>query len=137
MATDQNHAEFQQVNRIFETDVISKRDFSAISRVYTAQAKLLPPGAEMLTGMDHIRNFWEQAVSSLNVQSLNLSTLDLQISGDIAVEVGRAEMHMNQPTSPTTVKYVVIWKRDNEGWKWDVDIWNADAEAHQQHSASA
>ena len=132
MASNPNHAEMEQVNRIFETDVIRNRDFSALERVYTAQARILPPGADMLTGIDHIRSFWEQSVSTLNIESLNLSTLDVQVSGDTAVEVGRAELHTNQPTSPTTVKYVVIWKHDADGWKWDIDIWNADSEAHQR-----
>ena len=132
MASDPNHAEMEQVNRIFETEVVRNRDFSALGRVYTAQARILPPGAEMLTGLDQIRNFWEQAVSTLNIDSLTLSTLDMQVMGDTAVEVGRAEMHTNQPTSPTTVKYVVVWKREGDSWKWDIDIWNADAEAHQR-----
>ncbi len=130
MANDPNHPELQEVNRMFE-DVISKRDFSAVERVYTSDARLLPPGAEMLTGIDHIRAFWEQTVATLNIQSLKLSTLDLQVSGETAFEIGRAEMHTDQPTSPTTVKYVVVWKQDNGSWKWAVDIWNADAEAHQ------
>jgi ketosteroid isomerase-like protein len=132
MASDPNRAEMEQVNRIFEKEVIGNRDFHALSRVYTAQARILPPGAEMLTGIDHIRHFWEQAASTLNIESLTLSTLDMQVIGDSAVEVGRAEMHTSQPTSPTAVKYVVAWKREGGNWKWDVDIWNADAEAHQQ-----
>ena len=82
MASDPNHSEMEQVNRIFETDVVRNRNFNAIERVYTAQARILPPGGEMLTGLDHIRNFWEQAVSTLNIESLTLSTLDMQVSGD-------------------------------------------------------
>lgn len=132
MVSNPQRADMEQVNRIFEGEVIGQRDFNALGRVYTAEARILPPGAAMLTGLDHIRNFWEQAVSSLNIDSMTLSTLDLQVSGDTAFEVGRAEMHTNQPTSPTVMKYVVIWKRDGDGWKWDIDIWNADAEA-QQH----
>ena len=134
MASDPKHAELEQVNRTFE-EIIGNRDFGAIERVYTAGARILPPGAEMLTGLDHIRHFWEQAVSSLSIQSLTLSTLDMKISGDTATEIGRAEMHTNQPTSPTVMKYVVIWKRDGGAWKWDVDIWNADAEARQNENA--
>ncbi len=131
MAADPNHAEMEKVNRLFETSVIAGRDFGAVAQVYTANARILPPGADMLTGLDHIRAFWEQAVSGLSIQSLNLSTLDVRVSGDTAIEVGRAEMHTNQPTSPTALKYVVFWKREDDGWKWDVDIWNADSEARQ------
>ena len=131
MPSNPKHAKMEQVNRIFETDVIRNRDFSALGRVYTAEARVLPPGADMLTGIDHIRNFWEQAVATLNIEAVKLSTLDMQVSGDTAVEIGRAELHNNQPTSPTTMKYVVVWKREGDNWKWDVDIWNADSEAHQ------
>ena len=26
-----------------------------------------------------------------------------------------------------SVKYVVVWKRENGAWKWHVDIWNPSA----------
>ena len=29
--------------------------------------------------------------------------------------------------APVALKYVVLWKREAGGWRWDVDIWNADS----------
>ena len=124
--------EFQRVNTIFETEVIEGRNFEACGQVYTQDARILPPGAEMLTGLDHISNFWQQAVTTMNVKSLKLSTIDLQVSGESAFEVGTAEMVTDRPTSPNTVKYVVIWKKEGDSWKWQTDIWNAAAESQQK-----
>ena len=124
--------DFQRVNTIFETEVITGRKFDACSQVYTKDARILPPGADMLTGLDHISNFWQQAVTTMNVKSLKLSTVDLQVMGDTAVEVGTAEMVTDLPTSPNIVKYVVVWKKDNDGWKWQTNIWNAASDSQQK-----
>ncbi len=121
--------EFKRVNSIFETEVVAGRDFGAVEQVYTKDARILPPGADMLTGLDHISGFWQQAITTLNVKSLKLTTVDLQIAGDTAVEVGTAEMATDLPTSPSSLKYVVVWKKEAEGWKWQIDIWNAAAES--------
>ncbi len=112
-------------------EVIRGRNFGAVKDVYTADARILPPGADIVSGLDHIESFWQQAVTAMNVKSLTLKTVDLQIQGETAFEVGTAEMATDLPTSPTTVKYVVIWKKENDTWKWQTDIWNAAAEAQQ------
>jgi ketosteroid isomerase-like protein len=117
--------DFNSVNRTFETEVIANGNFSALNRVYTQSARILPPGAEMITGLEHIQAFWQQAISTMGVQSIKLSTVDLDIVGDTAVEIGRAELGTAHPASPTVVKYVVIWKQEEGGWKWHIDIWNA------------
>lgn len=132
MANDNTHPDFQRVNGIFENQVIAGRQFDVINQVYTADARILPPGADMLTGIDHIANFWQQAVTTMNVKSLQLKTVDLQVTGDTAVEVGTADMATDLPTSPTVVKYVVVWKKEGDSWKWQTDIWNAAAETHQK-----
>lgn len=134
---DNERQEFQKVNSLFETEVIEQRNFDAIRDVYTRDARILPPGADLLTGIDHIQNFWQQAVQTMNVKSLKLTTVDLQINGETAVEVGTGEITTDLPTSPTAVKYVVIWRKEDGSWKWQTDIWNAAAEAHQSSSRAS
>ena len=128
----ENNQDFQQVNSIFETEVVAGRNFSAVSKVYTEDARLLPPGADMLTGLDPIGAFWQQAITTMDVKALKLTTVDLQISGDTAIEVGTAEMTTGLPTSPSLLKYVVGWKKSADGWKWQTDIWNAAPETSPQ-----
>jgi ketosteroid isomerase-like protein len=109
-------------NRIFENEVIAKGDFAALDNVYTRQARILPPGTEMISGRENIRSFWQRAVSQLGIKSVRLRTVDLETLGDTAIEIGRAELGTAGPA--IEVKYVVVWKREDGAWKWHVDIWN-------------
>jgi ketosteroid isomerase-like protein len=117
--------EMEKTNRIFESEVVGKRDFTALKNVYTEQSRILPPGAEMVTGREQIQAFWQQAAAAMGVESVKLETVDAEILGDTAIEIGRAELRTSHPASPTVVKYVVVWKREDNAWKWHVDIWNA------------
>ena len=118
-------AEFREVNQIFETEVIGKRDIAALDRVYTADARILPPGAPMIIGRENIRGFWQAALEAMNPTGGGLETLSLEVMGDTAVEVGRATLESEQAT--LDAKYVVVWKREDNGWKWHIDIWNMNA----------
>jgi len=56
---------------------------------------------------------------------VKLETLDFQPLGDTGVEIGRATLVFRAAgSSPAVMKYVVVWKREDGAWKWDVDIWN-------------
>jgi len=114
---------FRDTNRIFEEEVVGKGDFGALAQVYTANASILPPGAEMITGIDSIEKFWMQAAVALGVTSLPLHSLSIEVLGDTAYEIGRADINRAQ-ANPLIVKYVVIWKQEGGSWKWHVDIWN-------------
>jgi len=119
--------EIRAVNRVFEEEVIGRRDFDALERVYARDARVLPPGAPTVEGRAAIAEFWSAAVAALNVQSLRLHTISLDVSGDRAQEVGRAELGVEGGGAPMALKYVVLWKREDGAWRMDVDIWNADA----------
>src|SRR3712207_376188 len=119
------HEEIRATNRVFEEEVAGRRDFGALERVYARDARILPPDAPMVTGRAAITEFWRGAVAALNIQSLRLHTLGLDVFGDRAQEVGRAEV-IAEGGSRMALKYVVLWKREDGGWRIDVDIWNAD-----------
>jgi ketosteroid isomerase-like protein len=117
--------DIQATNRIFEQEFAEKRNVDALDRVYTANARILPPGAEMVTGRENVKAFWKAAVESLNVASVKLETLDFQPQGDTGIEIGRATLVFRTAGAPSAImKYVVIWKREDGAWKWAVDIWN-------------
>ena len=115
--------EFRATNEIFETEVIGKRNYAALDRIYTADARILPPGAPMIIGRENIRGFWQAAVEAMNPTGGELESLSLEVLGDTAVEIGRATLESQQGTMD--VKYVVIWKREDNAWKWHIDIWNS------------
>ena len=119
----QSPAEVQQANRIFE-DAVRNRDVGPLDAVYTADARILPPGGEMIAGRDNIKRFWQGAIESLNVSRVTLETIAFEPLGDTAWEIGRATLHFAGDAPPAHAKYVVIWKREDGAWKWHVDIWN-------------
>ena len=120
--------DIQATNRIFEQEVAAKRNVEALDRVYARNARILPPGAEMVTGRENIKAFWKAAIETLNVASVKLETVDFQLHGETGIEIGRANLVFQAAGAPTAVmKYVVIWKREDGSWKWDVDIWNPNA----------
>ena len=62
------------------------------------------------------------------VGNLQPTVIELSGSGDMAHEVGTYTLTI-QPEEGGAIsdngKYVVIWKRENDTWKLDVEIWNS------------
>ena len=113
----------RDTNRIFEEEVVQKGNYDALDRVYTANARILPPGADMVTGREAIKGFWKSAVAAMNIASGKLETVEAYPAGDIIYEIGRATL-VTKDGGSASVKYVVIWKQEDGAWKWHIDIWN-------------
>ncbi len=116
----------QGTNRIFEQEVAGKKNIDALDRVYTANARILPPGTEMVSGRENIKNFWRAAIDALHVTAVRLETVDFELQGDTGVEIGRATLELAGGTTAVG-KYVVVWKQEDGAWKWHVDVWNMNA----------
>jgi ketosteroid isomerase-like protein len=67
MADEATLRAMREVNRTFEEEVVGRGGFAALDRVYTRDARVLPPGGEMVEGLDAIRAFWTQAAKDLGV----------------------------------------------------------------------
>jgi len=129
-AVDEIKAAMARTNDLFNTDVIGKRNFAALDDVYTSDARILPPGAPMISGRESIRKFWSELVHSANAKSAVLTSVDVMPAGDGVVEIGRATLTVEpqgQPVTQMEVKYVVFWRNESGRWKWHVDIWNQNA----------
>ena len=119
-------AAMRKTNDLFCATVVRLRDMSALDKVYTPEAQILPPGAEMIHGLPGIKSFWLQAITGLDVKDASLATVSAEMAGDTVVEIGRAALTLAGGQA-VPVKYVVHWKRhdeDEEAWKWHIDIWN-------------
>ena len=112
-----------ETNRRFCHDVVGQGNFDEIDRVYTADAQILPPGAPLMKGREAIKGFWQAGITALGIRGAKLTTLDIEITGDTAAEIGEAELNLGG-NGITTAKYVVHWKQEGGQWLWDKDIWN-------------
>ena len=113
----------RKTNDLFCSTVVKQRNMNALDQVYTPEAHILPPGAAMIHGVAHIKNFWLQAITGLDVKDASLTTISAEVAGDDVVEIGRAELTL-AGGQVVPVKYVVHWKRHDGNWKWHTDIWN-------------
>lgn len=115
-----------KTNDLFSREVFGNRNFAALDQIYTRDARILPPGAEMISGREAIKKFWTDLVQSANAISAVLASVDVMPAGDGAVEIGKATLTIAPQGAPAQVeaKYVVYWRQEDGRWKWHVDIWN-------------
>jgi ketosteroid isomerase-like protein len=114
-----------RTNRIFEQEVAANRNIDALDRVYTADARIVPPEQDIVSGREGIKSYWRSLFEQAGIRSIRLETVDVQIAGDVAIEIGRGKLEVTKP-APATLdgKYVVVWKQEAGEWKWHIDIWN-------------
>lgn len=115
-------SEFEETNRIFCEEVIGGRTFDRLDRIYTRGARVMPPGMEMVTGVDQAKALWQNMVTAVGATACSLRSVELEVLGETAIEIGRAEIATG--VGSMQAKYVVVWKREGGVWKWDIDIWN-------------
>jgi|SRR5579863_5591868 len=126
-ALDEVKLAMVRTNELFNAEVFGKRNFDALDRIYTSDARILPPGAPMVSGREQIKKFWSDLIQSVNAKSAVLSSVEVMPAGDGVVEIGRATLTVEpqgQSATQLELKYVVFWRQDNQQWKWHVDIWN-------------
>lgn len=112
-----------QANRRF-VDAFNAGDYEgATAAVYTEQARVIPPDAPVVQGHAAIAQFWQAAAAQLALQNVDLSTVDVEVQGDFACELGRATLTLGSGDQ-VVARYVVVWKREHGQWRWHVDIWN-------------
>jgi ketosteroid isomerase-like protein len=124
---DQIKRAMQSTYDLFNAEVFGKQNFAALNDIYTRNARILPPGAPMISGRDAIRKFWSDLVQSANAKSAVLMSVDVIQAGEGVVEIGKAILTVEPPDQPAAqmeVKYVVYWREEDSRWKWHIDIWN-------------
>lgn len=116
-----------ETNHLFNAEVFARRNFDALNQIYTADARVLPPGAPMISGRPAIKQFWADMVQGAHAVAAELTSVDVMPAGDGIVEIGRAVLTVAPPgegEAKMEVKYVVYWREEDGRWKWHVDIWN-------------
>lgn len=105
---------------------VENQDAAAVASLYSPDAIVLPPDSESIQGRQAIESLWNNVFQS-GLQSADLRTVDLEIVGNTAYEVGEGTLSFSSDggTAMSVVKYVVVWKKDEAGsWKLHRDIWN-------------
>jgi uncharacterized protein (TIGR02246 family) len=102
---------------------LEKGDANVVASVYAPDARILPPGAEALTG-PAIQAYWQGAIDS-GMTDGALETVSFEEHGDVALEEGRYEVRAGGEVVDTG-KYLVVHRRQPDGtWRLGLDIWNS------------
>ena len=122
-AVAQDKATIEKLNDAW-TAAFNKGDAAAVAAMYTEDAYVLPPGAEIVKGHVAIEAFWRQAAQQMG--DAKLTTLDvLPLGRSAAREIGSVTLKTkSQPPQEIVGKYAVVWRKVDSKWKLATDIWN-------------
>jgi ketosteroid isomerase-like protein len=101
-------------------------DAARAAALYEPGARLLPPGAAVITGEAAVRDFFEKRFAA-GSDGGELETVRRDDYGDVAVEEGRYGRRAGDRLVDTG-KYLAVFRRQPDGtWRWATDMWNSDA----------
>ncbi len=124
-----------------ETDAIKKaaRQFSsaymrgdaeAIIALYTRDAVIFPERSDAISGHDALRRYWTRRPGQKMTRHVLIPTR-IEIDGQHAYDHGIYEIAGERDGKawvPVRGKYLVVWRRQSDGWKMELDMWNSGPE---------
>jgi ketosteroid isomerase-like protein len=106
------------------------KDTDAVVGMYDQSAIMAPPNADLVEGLDSVRNYRFGFIETRGVElEFELVRAEVSVSGDIAWTLAIGEITINQPEGPPgrdQVRDFHTWKKQADGsWKVVVDVWNS------------
>lgn len=106
---------------------LNAKDVDGIVALYTNDARLMPPNAEMTTGQDAVRAAFGAMIDA--GLSGELTSAEAKVSGDIGYNLGHYKLMAGDDVVDKG-KYMEIWHRGDDGqWYMANDTWNSDMPA--------
>lgn len=101
-------------------------DAAMAASLYEPGARLLPPGAPVITGPEAVRDFFQRRFDAGSDGGV-LETVRIDEYGDVAVEEGRYGRRSGERLLDSG-KYLAVFRRQADGaWRWAIDMWNSDS----------
>jgi uncharacterized protein (TIGR02246 family) len=105
-------------------------NYDQAAALFTSDGFLMPPHREAVQGQKPIELMLRQ-LGETGYQNLRLETVRVEVSGDMAVEIGRYTAAVQQANGTTVVergKFVQTWRRLGI-WRMAANCWNSDLPA--------
>ena len=114
------------------TAAFARGDAAGVAANYTEDAQILPPNSEIVRGRTAIQSVFQGFMDTgLKVK---LEAGEVEGHGDIAFEIGMADVMDAEGHILDKSKYLVIWKMAGSEWKMYRDIWNSNLPLPQPES---
>jgi ketosteroid isomerase-like protein len=120
-AADDFRSAVDKAAKDFAEFTASKND-AKLGAMYAEDAMAFPPNSDMVKGRQAIQAFWKGFMDA--GMKATLEVVDTETDGNLGVEVGKYTILDASGKTLDQGKYVVTWKKGNDGWKLYRDIWN-------------
>jgi uncharacterized protein (TIGR02246 family) len=115
----------QQV-RVYE-DAINQGNVEFVAKLYTRNARLLPPEEEIVSGRDAIQSYFQTLVDD-RVKEMQSRVLDAQFVGNHTIQsVCKTTTTVQLPDGQRQefkTKAIILWQEEDGEYRINVDIWN-------------
>ena len=133
---DKVKTKIKEMNKIY-TQAMLDNDTDKMLSMYTDDVISMPSYQPTIKGIAKVRELSEmQAQSGWKTTHFVLSTTDIIVQGNLAIEIGNYDMKMSGPDMPEWAdngKYITIWEEQADGsMKIKVETWNTDTNPWQQ-----
>jgi ketosteroid isomerase-like protein len=108
-------------------EALNAGDVEGIVATYTADARLLPPNAEIAVGPDAVRAVFGGMIDAGLGGSLE--TVEIRAAGDIGYHVGRFTLQTADGTTVDQGKFIDTWRQVDGEWKISNDMFGSDLPA--------
>jgi ketosteroid isomerase-like protein len=102
-------------------------DADAMTALYTPDAVIFPERSHALSGHDALRRYWTLGPREKVTRHLLIPT-EVIVDGKHAYDHGTFEIAGERDGTawgPDRGKYLVVWRREPDGWKMQLDMWNS------------
>jgi len=104
----------------------NSKDAAGLAALFHDDAKLLPAGYPIVTGVKDIEVFWAEAFES-GLSGIEKTPIETIVNKDLAVETSSWFITFND--AKLAGKDTLVWRKNTEGeWKISTDIWAYDQE---------
>jgi uncharacterized protein (TIGR02246 family) len=100
-----------------------KGDAAGVAANYTEDTQVMPPNSEIVSGRAAVQVVFQGLIDA--GIKVKLEIVEVEGHGDIAFEVGMADVIGPDGQTLDKSKYIVIWKMVGSEWKMYRDIWNS------------
>jgi len=104
------------------------RDAARVAPFYTEDGAFLVPNVPLARGRAAVQAVWSQLLAAPNLElAWTPSSVDVAQAGDMACEIGSHRLGMDGPAGriDDEGKYVVVWRKAEQGWQVAADIFNS------------
>ena len=104
----------------------NKGDAAAVAKLYTSDAKLLPPADKIVSGDKEILAFWRSLIDA-GVTDHKIETIQIEEAGDTAVMAGKWQAMGKDAQGKAAIfkgNVMKVLERQGDTWKTSLQTWN-------------